>query len=134
MFVTLLCITLDHKTESLDYVAAGHHPILIRKKNGNIRELENTGGVPAGLMEDSVYQQASCPLEAGDSFLAYTDGITESRNLQGEEYGVARLKESFCRTHSKALENTPNILEKVKLFSEGTPAHDDATVLLIQIP
>lgn len=134
MFVTLLCMTLDHKTKSLEYVSAGHHPVLVRKKNGEIHELSNTGGLPAGLADDSVYEQASCPLENGDSFLAYTDGITESRNLKGEEYGVARLKKSFHVHDFKAAENTPKILAEVEKFSEGTPAHDDATVLLIQIP
>lgn len=134
MFVTLLCMTLDHNTKSLEYVSAGHHPVLVRKKTGEVRELQNTGGLPAGLSEDSSYEQASCPMENGDSFLAYTDGITESRNLKGEEFGVSRLKESFRVEHSKAAENTPKILARVEQFSQGTPAHDDATVLLIQIP
>lgn len=134
MFVTLLCMTLDQKTKSLDYVSAGHHPLLARKKNGEIRELANTGGLPAGLSDESVYEQGASIIEAGDSFLAYTDGITESRNLKGEEYGLHKLKESFCRGSLKAAENTSAILQKVQTFSEGTPAHDDATVLLIQIP
>lgn len=134
MFVTLLCMTIDRKTQSLEYVSAGHHPILLRKKNGNILELKNTGGLPVGLAEDSLYEQDSHKLEAGDSFLTYTDGIIEARNLKGEEYGLQKLKDSFCRGKLKAAENTPAILEKVIKYSEGMAAHDDATVLLVQVP
>jgi sigma-B regulation protein RsbU (phosphoserine phosphatase) len=53
-----------------------------------------------------IYDELSVQLEPGDSLLFCTDGVTEARNADDEEFGTDRLQE-LCRTCSA---NTPLVL------------------------
>ena len=44
-----------------------------------------------GIFPDNVYEQAEMPIAPGDRVVFYTDGITEARNPEGDEYGEERL-------------------------------------------
>ncbi len=135
MFITLLYMVIDSKKKILQYASAGHHPILLRKsQTGQILSLENQGGLPVGLVEESSYDESTVFLETGDSLFAYTDGIIEARNVQGKEYSLENLKQSILKLGPSALKYTERILEDLKKFTAGAPQHDDITALTIVIP
>src|SRR4029450_9169309 len=74
---------------SLTYCNAGHNPPLYFQ-NGGVQRL-SIGGTVVGIFPDAEYQQATLHLQPGDLLLAYTDGIVESVNEYGEEFGEQRL-------------------------------------------
>lgn len=70
---------------------AGHpHPLVVNARQALVQGIEE-GGVPIGLMDDPVYQDAAFSLSAGDMLVLYTDGITECENPTGAPYGEDRL-------------------------------------------
>ncbi|HUN61772.1 MAG TPA: SpoIIE family protein phosphatase [Candidatus Sulfotelmatobacter sp.] len=63
-------------------------------------------GIPPGLLPGVVYDELSVQLEPGDSLLFCTDGVTEARNADDEEFGVERVQELCCSCYA----NTPLVL------------------------
>ncbi len=134
MFVTLLYLVIDTSKKTVSYVSAGHHPILRRRVSGQIESLENAGGLPAGLDAEARYEENTVALDSGDLLFTYTDGLIEGRNRQAEEYGLARLEKDLAEARKGADGSSEDILAALQKFSQGAPAHDDTTVLAVEIP
>ena len=75
----------------------------------------------------------STRLEAGDSLVLYTDGITEAESAAGEEFGIERLEE-LCREHGREpLQQLGKILDdSLREFVGGEALADDRTVLILR--
>jgi phosphoserine phosphatase RsbU/P len=90
IFATLFFGILDPASGVVTYVNAGHSPPLIAGQSGVKANLVPTG--PAlGLYPDTAYAAARVTLQQGDVLLAYTDGITEARNGEGNLFSRRRL-------------------------------------------
>lgn len=124
-FVTLLLVRYE-PSGRLVYASAGHCPMLVLRASGE-QEWLTTRGVGLGLTGRSQYQQAETTLSAGDAFLLYTDGVTEARNVAGEEFGEARLALSCEGDSAHGL--AASVLRALESFSAGAPQHDDITLL-----
>ena len=123
---------LEPDTGRVRYTNAGHNPALHVRASGAADPLGPTG-VPIGLMRGSEYEEAELTLEPEDFLLLYTDGITESENLEGEEFGLERLID-FCqanRQHApkEFIEGLETFLDE---FTSGQPAADDRTVVVVR--
>jgi sigma-B regulation protein RsbU (phosphoserine phosphatase) len=87
-FVTLICGKANSRGE-LELVNAGHlPPILI--KNGLKGEL-NFAGLPLGMFAETPFTSSKVQLNPGDSLLLFTDGVTETVNERGTEFGAKGL-------------------------------------------
>ena len=86
-YATLFYGVFDGSTRTLRYVNAGHNPPVVIRRDGSLHWLE-TGGAPVGLFADSEYREGMVKLETGDLLIAFTDGLTEATNQDGEEWGV----------------------------------------------
>jgi sigma-B regulation protein RsbU (phosphoserine phosphatase) len=84
-------------------------------------------------MPEAVYTAAEATLEAGDSLVLYTDGITEAANPEHEEFGRDRLVE-VCREHrAEAPTDLASSIEvAVDAFVDGVPYHDDRTLVIVR--
>ena len=132
MFVTAIYGVLDMEKSELTYVNAGHNPPLWIKCDGSVERLTRTG-VALGAAEDVLYNERLIPLEKDDSILLYTDGLTESFNIDGEFFGEERLMEtihsSLCSSASELLD----MVEKSLLnFVKDMPPADDLTMLVLR--
>ncbi len=134
MFVTLAYMIVDRSSKTLVYSSGGHLPLLKRSASGKVEVLENIGGPPVGLMPETPYAQKEIKLEKGDALLAYTDGVTEARNINKQEYGIENLKTCFQQKTGGAADYTTEILNQIKTFTQGAEAHDDITALAVVIP
>ena len=119
----------DDQARRLRYANCGHlSPLLLR--NGNsVERLDSTCTV-LGLFRDWRCAMAECRLEPGDILVLYTDGITESLDEAGEEFGEERLIQSLlrcCGLPPQALLNS--IVEQVRTFSPHEQ-HDDITLIV----
>jgi sigma-B regulation protein RsbU (phosphoserine phosphatase) len=115
----------------LIYCNAGHNPpILLR--GGATRRLDRGGGV-LGVFTHWPYEEQELRIGPGDRLLMYTDGITESRNADGEEFGEDRLEELASRTLDKdAAALTQAVISAAAQFSNGH-FDDDLTVVAVSI-
>jgi sigma-B regulation protein RsbU (phosphoserine phosphatase) len=75
------------------------------------------------------YQIKCGKLEHGDSLLAYTDGITEARDLNGELFGESRLTECIGERPFSAPNLLHHIANKVHTHMALAGQYDDITML-----
>lgn len=93
-----------------------------------------TGGMVIGIFDDCIYEQETIRLGAGDVLVAYTDGVTEALNADGEEFGGARLHESvIAHTDLPATEISARIISQLEAWTTGTTPHDDITLVVMKI-
>jgi sigma-B regulation protein RsbU (phosphoserine phosphatase) len=131
-FATAFLGILSVETGKLRYASAGHDPTILVRPNDDVELLMPTG-MPLGLMPEAVYTEAEASLEAGDSLVLYTDGITEAANPEQEEFGRERLVE-VCSKHrvEAPLELSKSIEIAVDAFVENVPFHDDRTLVIVR--
>jgi sigma-B regulation protein RsbU (phosphoserine phosphatase) len=133
LFSSLFFGVFDTEDGVLEYVNAGHHYPFCVRRDGAVVDLA-TGGTLLGLMEGAGYERGAIELERGDLLVFYTDGVTDRTDLAGEAYGSERLKEAARRQGSDSARLALySLLGDVQGFSAGTPADDDATLVLVRV-
>ncbi len=129
-FISFFYCVVDATLRTLTYANAGHYPPVLVRVNGSVERLE-AGGPVLGVFHDGVYEQAAVPFGSGDRLVLFTDGITEARNADDEEFGEERLIASAV-THRDcdAYVLQARLSEAVSGFAGGT-YQDDATLIVI---
>ena len=129
-FVTLFYGVLDASSRILQYTNAGHlRPILIGN-DGNVKHLENPGAL-LGVFPDWEYEDSTVELDPGDLLMAFTDGMTEAMNADGEEFGEERLIQVVRKTGEQSMEELKTqLLGRVQEFC-NLRMRDDATLILV---
>lgn len=127
-YATMFFATYDDSTRTLHYVNCGHLPGLLRRADGRMEPLRPTATV-LGLFPEWHAEPASVVLEAGDSLILYTDGVTEAANPGGEELGEIGLLAAWsgCADPETAVRS---VMETVKRHTGG-PLADDATIVAL---
>jgi len=129
VYATLFFAEYDDKAGRLRYANCGHLPPLLLRSDGAIEKLDSTCTV-LGLFEQWDCGIAECRLFPGDTFVLYTDGITESFNPTGEEFGEQRLTAALRRHRELAPQAAVmSIVEEVQNFS-SYQQHDDITLIV----
>ncbi len=131
-FVTLFYAEMDPLTGALSFINAGHNPPIIAHESGTLEHLA-AGGLPLGIIHDFDYREGRTQLRAGDVLVAYSDGVTESQNPQGEEFGTIRLQEVIAQNLGRSAAGIRDKIEAaLSAFAQGTPAGDDITLLIVK--
>lgn len=132
-FVTFCYTRIDPAAGKLTYANAGHNPPLLVRADGSVERLSE-GGLVLGLFPDIAYGQADVRLRSGDRLILYTDGITELRNADGEEYGEERLAARSVEWRTASANDLKEaLLADVSAFGGGK-FDDDATLIVVVIP
>src|ERR1700674_5688847 len=122
-YATVLLARL-RRDGDLEYVNCGHVPPLLICNGEAIRP--SHGNVPVGLLPDATYESSRCQLNAGDSFILVTDGVTEAENASGEFFEDSRLEAVAAK--DPTLEG---IFSAVVAFCGGTSLGEDFTVVAV---
>jgi sigma-B regulation protein RsbU (phosphoserine phosphatase) len=131
-FATFCYARIDPAARRIVYSNAGHNPPLLLRGDGSVEKLSD-GGMVLGIFPDTQYDQSELPLRPGDRLLFYTDGITEARDPEGEEYGEDRLAAAaLAVTAPEALAIKDAVLADVNAFTDGK-FEDDATLIVVGI-
>jgi hypothetical protein len=131
-FVTCFAAVVDAAKGRLTYVNAGHPPPAL-SSGGRVRPLEK-GTMPLGSMA-SLPNLASREIEFGPgaALVAYTDGLLEQTNPEGEQFGEERILKSVeANAGCDARELTGRILRVLGDFAGGTPPGDDTCVAVVR--
>ncbi|MFY8104282.1 MAG: SpoIIE family protein phosphatase [Ramlibacter sp.] len=133
MFVTTFYGQYDPARGRLVYANAGHPPPLVLRAQGSLEWLPGPGGTALGVMPGLAYDEGVVDLSPGDTLLVFTDGVTESINVDGHEFGRVRLSALFeGRPTADAREAITRLLERVERFAHGTEPFDDITCLALR--
>jgi sigma-B regulation protein RsbU (phosphoserine phosphatase) len=112
---------------------AGHvKPFLLRANPVSVETLDTTG-MPLGLLDIAEFAVETKQLQPGDRLIAYSDGLTEAQNDQGEFYGTARLRRLLAeKAHLPADQLQAAIKADVETFVGDAAQSDDVTSLILE--
>ncbi|GAB4544260.1 MAG: hypothetical protein Fur002_17280 [Anaerolineales bacterium] len=132
-FVTVLYGILDLTSREFSYARAGHEPPLILSAEGGVTRLPYASGMALGLWEDVKLDCRAVTLERGSTLLLFTDGMTDCRNLQGDLFGLERVKRALSEMRQKNAQQTCNdLLSALRQFQGGEKQDDDVTLTALR--
>ena len=131
-FATMFSFTLGPDGHGR-YISAGHNPTyLFRAATGQIEELASNNMI-VGAFQFATYEAATLNMNPGDVLLAYSDGLTEAENPQGEMLGEEAVKNvilAAAPTGSQQLEQ--KLLANIQSFTAGRTLTDDITIIIVE--
>ncbi len=129
-FATLVCGRTGSSGD-VEICNAGHPPPFLVKQ-GEMKQI-GSHGLPIGMFCDEQFTTSKERLSPGDIILLYTDGLTESKNASGDDYGSDRLTEFVKGNYQlPPTDLLSSCIDNMKKFRAGTPTTDDLTVMVIQ--
>jgi len=114
----------------IEYVSAGHQPLLLCREDGSVESLKSTG-MPIALIPGERWEGGETRLAKGDTLLLYSDGLVELRNDVGEEFGENRVAD-VLRRGGPAPEICDNLLRAIEDFHDLERLDDDLSLIVLQ--
>jgi serine phosphatase RsbU (regulator of sigma subunit)/catechol 2,3-dioxygenase-like lactoylglutathione lyase family enzyme len=128
-YATLFFAEYDDQERRLRYANCGHLCGLLLRRDDTLERLDSTGTV-LGLFEEWDCSTGEYQLVTGDTLALYTDGITESSNERGEEFGEQGLIEALRRRREMSSQAMlTSIVDEIRRFSPHEQ-HDDITLIV----
>lgn len=137
IFMTMAMFRWNHETKKMFVCGAGHEHIVTYKKNEKKCFAEKSGGIALGMIDDisKIVHEREISFVEGDILVAYSDGITEAKNVNGEMYSLERLKKivEYCGTQNHTVtEIFKNIASDFAKFTKKHVQEDDMTLIIIK--
>ena len=133
MFVTVFYGIFDTRNGSFEYCNGGHNPPYLISAGGEVRQLDNRGGVFLGALKNLEYESNVVMLQPGETLFLITDGITEAMNTREEMFGEERSQAALQMHAGKPLpELVQKVLEEVQAFAGAQEQSDDLTCLTLR--
>jgi sigma-B regulation protein RsbU (phosphoserine phosphatase) len=131
LYATLVCGRASRNGD-VEIGSAGHPPVWVAGGMNNAKSIDATG-LPLGMFSSATYTTETLRLEPAQSLVLYTDGLSESRDSDGIEYGDRRLREFVeSKCHVNPVEFSAAFLNDLRTHSaDGQPA-DDLTLMVIR--
>ena len=135
IFVTAVYGILNSHSGRVSLARAGHTPAVLVDANGNAKLLHSEGlgiGLDRGELFGDVLEVEHIQLKPDDLLVLYTDGVIESRNNEGEEFGYDRLLQTVQGARSEDAQGVHDaIRQTVDEFAGTNERYDDDLTLLI---
>ena len=139
-YATFFYSHLNPETDILTTLNAGHNPPLLVKADGTYKWLgEEVGGIPLGMFPNDMvaniaeYEAEHVHLTSGDVVVYYTDGVTETVNIEDEYYEEDRLVEASKACQDSDAEAIRKYLyDSVMGFQGEADQFDDLTLLILR--
>ena len=128
-FVTLFLGVYEDATRTLRYVNCGHCPPLLMREGGYLERIETTATI-LGAFADWECEETEVRIDAGDTLVLYSDGVTEAADAADDEFGEERLA-AIVRENRPATDVVHAIVGAVSRFSGGSRM-DDVTVVALR--
>ena len=142
-FITMIYAVIDLKRRTMTYARAGHTPLIHLPASENGRPHARVlapDGLVLGLridqdgLFDRLLQEETLPLVEGDTFVLFTDGISEAMNTADDCFGEQRLSQVV----EAAAQSSPDamrarIFAEIDSFVDGAPQHDDMTLIIVRV-
>ena len=134
-FISLIYSTINIRTGELIDARAGHCPMLYIS-SGKKEYIKPVGlglGIKSGAIFDDNIKEQKIMMKSGDVCVFYTDGVTESRDSSGDEFGYERLLDVVvANKHRSAEDIKESIIQTVWNYTDAQGYHDDITVFVVK--
>lgn len=134
-YLTAFLVVISPSYE-IYYGNASHQKgIIVRKNSMELLSLDSHGLFVGAISEATdMYEEKNDVLNFGDRLFLFTDGLTESRNVADEEFGLERLHKILLQTINLSIDEArDNILEVWKNFVKDREIKDDVSFILLEI-
>ena len=139
-YATFFYSHLNPETDVLTTLNAGHNPPLLIRKDGTYKWLgEDVGGIPLGMFPNDMvssiaeYEAEHVQLASGDVIVYYTDGVTETVNIEDDYYEEDRLVEASKACKDEHAEGIRKYLHNAVMEFQGeADQFDDLTLLILR--
>ncbi len=144
-FITMAYAVIDMRARTMTYARAGHTPLIyvpgscagagrpgaqILAPDGMVVGLK----LDNGEMFERLLEEETIPLQPGDLYLFFTDGISEAMNARDDFFGEARLGQlAETHAHLPSDELRERVLREIAAFVGDAPQHDDMTMILLKV-
>lgn len=135
MFISAAAALINTTDLTITLCRAGHPaPALIK---GAQSDVLLPSGLALGLAKGAKFaeslEETTIQLESGNFLMLYTDGVTETRNREGHDFGDALMISTLCATkNSNATSIKTAMLESLDRFRGDAEQHDDTTLVVIR--
>lgn len=134
-FVSAAYGVFDFEKETLTVARAGHCPVLL-VRNGKVDNIRPMGiglGLNYGLQFRASLEETEIDLRENDMIVLYTDGITESKNLEMEDFGEKNFEKILLNNSDRSVDEISNeVIKEITLFSKQGTQHDDITLIILK--
>jgi serine phosphatase RsbU (regulator of sigma subunit) len=123
---------VDTRSSELRYSNAGLPAPLLLRDDKTLESLGD-GGPMLGAMQNAAFQSGTVVLHPGDMLVAFSDGVTECRNSQDQEFETERLATAARAVLGKSAGSALfSLLGTVLDFADSSPPADDITLLVVR--
>ena len=130
-FITCVLVVIDPKEQNVTLVSAGHLPPIRRSLNGEVSLIEGDDmGLPLGIIPDQEFVQTVIPVEKGDTWVLFTDGVTEAMTVERELYGTKRLTNFIGSGPLEVDDLVKGIVDNVAEFAGDSASQSDDLCLV----
>jgi phosphoserine phosphatase RsbU/P len=131
-FVTAVVGVFDDEHGKASFCSAGHQaPVRVTGK-GDVTHIDTGEGFPLGVVHGSEFDSATIETSPGDTFLFYTDGVTEATNKTGDMFREDRLDQTLTEHKGHADQLAGRIVDAIQEFANDAPQSDDVTLVVIR--
>jgi sigma-B regulation protein RsbU (phosphoserine phosphatase) len=137
MFISMAYVFLREDSDEVTLVRAGHDPPMLYHKAAGSTEMLKPPGLAVGIDNGEVFNRVTqihnFQMQSGDALLLYTDGVNETLNRDGEEFGVDALRlalEASAADGADAI--VSQISSDLRAFMGDTPQNDDITLIAVE--
>lgn len=132
VYATAVAFDIDPHICTIRFASAGHPPLVVRRSDGTVLELE-ASGMMLGAVGDDLFEieEHERTMGAGDVVIAYTDGAFECTNRRGEQLGLAPLLECLKQAPASA-SWPPRIAALVEKHHAGR-SQDDVLITAVTL-
>ena len=133
-YATLSYASYCPDTHELDFASAGRQPMLVWKaKEKEIRVIQHNAD-PIGVERSSVYKNIKLTVTKGDIIILFTDGLIETLNGEGHQYGIQTLSNVIQENNAKSAKDiATEVKQNLQTFAGSASIHDDQTLLVMKI-
>jgi sigma-B regulation protein RsbU (phosphoserine phosphatase) len=133
MFVTLVYGILDSVSGIFHYARAAHPPPYLLDEVGRVIDVPISPGQPLGLFKNLPIDEQTIQLPPGATLLLYTDGVSETQDIDGIQFAPDGLYQSLAANRMRpAIEICDQLWQDVQLHGQGLPQQDDFTTVVIK--
>jgi serine phosphatase RsbU (regulator of sigma subunit) len=128
-YATLVFAEYDDTSRRLRYANCGHYPGFLFRRDHSLERLDSTATV-LGLFAEWDCSLSEIQLCPGDTLALYTDGVTDTFNQAGEDFGEQRMIDAMWKHRELPIERMLTaIVDEIRQFS-ADEQHDDITLII----
>jgi phosphoserine phosphatase RsbU/P len=137
MFISMAYLILNYHSSGITLARAGHDaPLLYKRQSRTVTPVKPPGmvvGIDSGNVFDRLTVDFAVPLERDDCLVLYTDGVTETLNAEGDEFGIERIMEAVRASANDGAQSiVKKIIDDLREFTGSAPQNDDITLIAIR--